>query len=96
MVMNRTYFNRLYEQYDNRFWINNPSGKECDLAISACAVNCTTNPQYCQKLLVSTAIPKILNRSVKQTIGNKTIKPIRVTTASFAGMYSNLFIESLQ
>jgi transaldolase len=34
-------------------WINNPSGEECGRAIDAGAVNCTTNPQYCQKLLSS-------------------------------------------
>lgn len=51
--MNKGYFKRLYETTPTRMWINNPSGEECDKAIAAGAVNCTTNPQYCQKLLSS-------------------------------------------
>jgi hypothetical protein len=31
-------------------WVNNPSGADLERAIAAGAINCTTNPQYCQKL----------------------------------------------
>ena len=51
--MSKGYFKRLYEHTQTRMWINNPSGEDCDRAISAGAINCTTNPQYCQKLLSS-------------------------------------------
>jgi len=47
------YFHRLHKETPTRLWINNPSGEECDKAIAAGAINCTTNPQYCQKLLSS-------------------------------------------
>jgi len=51
--MSNGYFKRLYESTRTRMWINNPSGEDCDRAIAAGAINCTTNPQYCQKLLSS-------------------------------------------
>jgi hypothetical protein len=51
--MKKGYFHRLYEEFPTRMWINNPSGEDCDKAIVAGAVNCTTNPQYCQKLMSS-------------------------------------------
>ena len=51
--MSNGYFKRQYESTPTRMWINNPSGEDCDRAIAAGAVNCTTNPQYCQKLLSS-------------------------------------------
>jgi transaldolase len=51
--MSSDYFKRLTEETSTRFWINNPSGVELDLAIETGAINCTTNPAYCSKLLVS-------------------------------------------
>ncbi len=51
--MKKGYFHRLYEEFPTRMWINNPSGEDCDKAIAAGAINCTTNPQYCKKLLSS-------------------------------------------
>jgi transaldolase len=48
-----SYFRRLNSQTATRFWVNNPSGIEMDRAIEAGAINCTTNPAYCSKLLVS-------------------------------------------
>ena len=47
------YFHRLTAETPTRFWINNPSGADMDRAIAAGAINCTTNPAYCSKLLVS-------------------------------------------
>ena len=47
------YFHRLTAETPTRFWINNPSGADMDQAIAAGAINCTTNPAYCSKLLVS-------------------------------------------
>ncbi len=47
------YFHRITAETPTRLWINNPSGADVDRAIAAGAVNCTTNPAYCSKLLVS-------------------------------------------
>ena len=51
--MSSDYFHRLHRDTATRFWVNNPSGAELEKAIAAGAVNCTTNPAYCAKLLQS-------------------------------------------
>lgn len=68
--MNRGYFKRLYETTSTRMWINNPSGEECDKAIAAGAINCTTNPQYCQKLLSSE--PEYIQGVIDNVLLNET------------------------
>ncbi len=47
------YFDRLNRETPTRFWVNNPSGAEMDKSVAAGAINCTTNPAYCAKLLTS-------------------------------------------
>ena len=47
------YFHRVREETPTRFWINNPSEADMDRAIAAGAIDCTTNPAYCSKLLKS-------------------------------------------
>lgn len=51
LEMSTGYFHRVTRETPTRFWINNPSESEIDLAIEAGAVSCTTNPTYCAKLL---------------------------------------------
>jgi transaldolase len=51
--MSADYFHRLHQETPTRFWVNNPSGSDVGLAIAAGAINCTTNPAYCAKLLTS-------------------------------------------
>ncbi len=51
--MANDYFWRLHAETPTRFWVNNPSGEELEKAIAAGAINCTTNPAYCAKLLQS-------------------------------------------
>lgn len=48
-----TYFQRVQQQTPTRYWINNPSTPEIDLALAAGAISCTTNPAYCSKLIKS-------------------------------------------
>ena len=45
------YFKRLHAQTPTRLWINHPWGDDLDKAIRAGAINCTTNPAYCSKLI---------------------------------------------
>jgi len=45
------YFNKVTAMSPTRFWINNPTLRECDLAIAAGAINCTTNPTYSIKMM---------------------------------------------
>lgn len=46
-----TYFHRVSEQTATRFWINNVTREEANLAIEAGAVGCTQNPSYVWKML---------------------------------------------
>ena len=44
-------FHRVAQETPTRCWINNPRGHDVDLGLDAGAINCTTNPAYCSKLL---------------------------------------------
>lgn len=48
-----TYFHRVHAETKTRFWINNPTLEEAELAIEAGAIGCTTNPSYVSKLFSS-------------------------------------------
>lgn len=48
--MPNDYFHRVAET-GTRFWINNPTLSEADQALAAGAINCTTNPSFCSRLL---------------------------------------------
>ncbi|MFZ5918223.1 MAG: transaldolase family protein [Chloroflexota bacterium] len=60
------YFHKLNRETPTRFWVNNPSGAEMEQAIAAGAINCTTNPAYCSKLLSSE--PHYLRSVIDETI----------------------------
>lgn len=47
----KDYFHRVTEQTATRFWINNVTRKEAELAINAGAIGCTQNPSYTWKML---------------------------------------------
>lgn len=51
--MSKGYFHRVQEFTSTRFWINNVTRKEADIAIAAGAVGCTQNPSYVNKILES-------------------------------------------
>ena len=51
MIMPTGYFHRVTQQTPTRFWINNPTRREADLAIAAGATGCTLNPSYTQKMI---------------------------------------------
>ena len=48
---NKTYFHRVQEQTATRFWINNVTREEAQMAIGAGAVGCTQNPSYTWKMM---------------------------------------------
>jgi len=50
MEQNR-YFKRVTDQTPTRFWINNVTAKEADMALEEGAVGCTQNPSYTWKML---------------------------------------------
>jgi transaldolase len=49
--MNNGYFHRVARLTPTKFWINNPTRHEADLAIAAGATGCTCNPSYTQKMI---------------------------------------------
>lgn len=49
--MTRDYFWRVAAETETRFWVNNPTQEEVEQAIAAGAINCTTNPSFCSRLL---------------------------------------------
>ena len=49
--MSKSYFHRVHEQTATRFWINNVTREEADLALDAGAVGCTQNPSYTWKMM---------------------------------------------
>lgn len=48
---NTGYFHRVHKVSPTRFWINNPTRDEADLAIAAGAISCTCNPAYPMKMV---------------------------------------------
>jgi transaldolase len=49
--MKEGYFQRVKRLSPTRFWINNPTREEADMAIAAGATGCTLNPSYTQKMI---------------------------------------------
>ena len=48
---NEAYFHRMSALTPTRFWINNPTRGQTDLAIANGAIGCTANPSYSQKMM---------------------------------------------
>ncbi len=69
--MQESYFRRVAKLTPTRFWINNPSREQADLAIAAGAVGCTNNPSYCQKILdhplENEYAMKLLEEAIRET-----------------------------
>jgi transaldolase len=51
MKNEKHYFHRVTKETPTRFWINNPTLRQAELAIEEGAVGCTTNPSYIAKIL---------------------------------------------
>ena len=51
--MQQGYFHRVQAYTPTRFWINNVTREEADLALAAGAMGCTQNPSYTYKMLTS-------------------------------------------
>jgi transaldolase len=77
--MSSDYFHRVARETKTRFWINNPSGPEIESAIAAGAINCTTNPAYCSKLIQSDQnyLHSVIDREIRETDDNE-VAAIRV------------------
>jgi len=62
--MKNTYFHRVHNETQTRFWINNPTLEQAKLAIEAGAIGCTTNPSYVSKLFSSEEDRRVVNRAI--------------------------------
>ena len=59
-MQEKTYFHRVTEQTETRFWINNVTEQEANWAIEEGATGCTQNPAYVWKMMQKEEItPKI-------------------------------------
>lgn len=61
-----SYLHDVQERTKTRYWVNNPSMQECDIAISEDAFACTTNPAYCAKLFQSD--PAYMDKKIAEII----------------------------
>lgn len=57
----KSYFHRVHELTPTRFWINNVTRDEANIAIDAGAVGCTQNPSYLWKIINSPEKPYAIN-----------------------------------
>lgn len=64
-----TYFQRVQKQTPTRFWINNVTQEQANLAIDAGAVGCTQNPAYTWKIMSNDQeqdhVKKLLDKILK-------------------------------
>lgn len=69
--MSESYFKRVQAQTPTRFWINNVTQEQANLAIEAGAVGCTQNPAYSWKIISNEAeqnhIKELLGKILKTT-----------------------------
>jgi transaldolase len=92
------YFHRVARETPTRFWINNPSSTDVRRAIEAGAINCTTNPAFCSKLVQSdpAAIGSIIARVVEETQDDDeaAASAYRMASARVMGHFLPLYEQS--
>ncbi len=98
--MNRkNYFHRVKEQTSTRFWINNATEKEAQLAIDSGAVGCTQNPTYVWKMLngsYKSNVIKMLDRIIKSEKDDSKVQVIlqRELVARISEIFMPLYMHS--
>ncbi len=88
----KPYFERVHSQTRTRFWINNVTREDAELAINAGAVGCTQNPSYTFKMLMDEVegpyamqkLDEILKRNensneVQETLQRSLVEEIATT-----------------
>jgi len=92
------YFKDLNTKTDTRFWINNPSSEEVRLALAQGAVNCTTNPAYCSKLMKSEPeyITRLIDKVVLEypDIEKAAVVIYQRASKRIMDMFTNMYNES--
>lgn len=62
------YFQRVSQLTPTRFWINNPTQHQADLAIAHGAVGCTANPSFSQKMLDHPVEGEFAHKMLKEAV----------------------------
>ncbi|MBS6168897.1 transaldolase family protein [Dielma fastidiosa] len=66
------YFQRVKEQSETRFWINNVTEKEAHWAIDEGAVGCTQNPSYVYKMMNHPDMQEKVEALIKKYVGEES------------------------
>lgn len=92
------YFHCVHAETPTRMWINNPTADDVCNSIAAGAVNCTTNPSYCAKLLQSEPayIRGVIDHVVSEVKDNDQAaeRVYHVATARILEMFRPLYEQS--
>lgn len=67
--LSNNYFKRIHALTPTRFWINNVTREEADLAIAAGAVGCTQNPAYVWKMMTHESEKQYVEKILERIIG---------------------------
>ena len=70
--MGKGYFERVQEQTPTRFWINNVTRQQAQLAIDNGAVGCTQNPAYTWKMIENTDEKEYVDGIIKNVIAEES------------------------
>jgi transaldolase len=99
--MNKSgYFLRVTAQTPTRFWINNVTRKEAELAIEAGAVGCTQNPSYTWKMLDNPEeaeyARKLLDKTIEESDDDNRVQIIlqRKLVSGVAEKFKPLYEKS--
>jgi transaldolase len=92
------YFHRMNAETSTRFWINNPTAQDVERSLLAGAVNCTTNPSYCSKLLQSEPgyLRGVIDKVVREEKDNDAAaeRAYHEASARILGMFLPLYESS--
>lgn len=69
--MSENYFKRVHAQTATRFWINNVTCNEAQLAIDTGAVGCTQNPAYTWKMICNKDEKKYIDNIIAKNISEE-------------------------
>ena len=68
----RDYFLRVQAQTPTRYWINNPSREQADVAIECGAAGCTLNPSYTEKMLSNDKERPLILKRIDELIDSES------------------------
>ena len=94
------YFKRVAAQTETRFWINNVTRKEAEMALEAGAMGCTQNPSYTYKMLVHPDEGEYAKAALKAIVAEEAddtealVKLQRTLVAEIAKKFMGLYKAS--